>query len=94
MSWDRSRAIPWSRIRQDSGVNPEEHKEQVFREMEQEARREEEQSQQVSSVVDGDDSVVQKGIPFSGMAMAKQAAFGGCIGTYVLLCSLSCSILF
>jgi len=91
MSWDRSRSIPWSKINQNPGVNPEAHKEQVFREMREEAQLEEllqqKESQQIV-VVDGggEEAVVKKGgIPFSGMEMAKQAAFGGCIGACIIL---------
>lgn len=84
MSWDRARAIPWSKLSQVPGE--EFDKEQIFREMEMEAALQAQaESQQASSVVEGEDETqenkgVSQGIPFSGMEMAKQAAFGGCIG--------------
>lgn len=73
MSWERSRSIPWSRICQDGRVNPHEHKEQVFREL-----REEAIEQEATGQVDG--KVVNVGVPFSAMELFKNAAFGGCIG--------------
>jgi hypothetical protein len=76
MSWDRSRSIPWSKITQDGGVDPYEHKEQVLREMQQESQQQE--AQQTS--VDGDEVVVKRRVEFSGIDLLKQAAFGGCIG--------------
>lgn len=80
MSWDRTRSIPWSKINQTPGIDPDAHKEQVFREMQIEAAIEEAQSRQI--VTEGDESAaIKEGLPFSGVAMAKQAAFGGCIGT-------------
>lgn len=74
MSWERSRSIPWSRIRQDGRVDPDVHKEQVFRELREEATEQE--------TADGQQlaGTVAKGIPFSGMELLKNAAFGGCIG--------------
>ena len=57
-------------------MDPDEHKEQVFREMQLEALQQEVQQ----TAVNGDEIAVKKGIPFSGMEMLKQAAFGGCIG--------------
>jgi hypothetical protein len=74
MSWERSRSIPWSRIRQDGRVNPDEHKEQVFRELREEAMEQEEAGQVDGKVVNGG------GVPFSAMELFKNAAFGGCIG--------------
>lgn len=65
-------------------MDPEQHKEEVFRRMQLEAREEEilQQLESKQNVTEGEVAVVKKGgIPFSGMEMAKQAAFGGCIGT-------------
>lgn len=86
MSWDRSRAIPWSKIDQTPGVDPDYHKEQVFREMRLEAQLQEEESLQPQKVVtDGNEIVeIEPVVRFAWMDMAKQAAFGGCIGACVL----------
>ena len=65
-------------------MDPYQHKEEVFREMEREAREEEllQKLESKQNVVEGEEIVVKKGgIPFSWMDMSKQAAFGGCIGT-------------
>lgn len=92
MSWDRSRAIPWSKICQDPGVDQDAYKERVFREIQQEEALQV-QSQQLAVKGEEEDAQaktgVPQGIPFSGMEMAKQAAFGGCIGRSISLFAIS-----
>ncbi len=85
MSWDRSRAIPWSKLSQTPGLDLDAHKEQVFREMaQQEMLQANSEQQAVEGAEDSQDNTgVPQGIPFSGMEMAKQAAFGGCIGACI-----------
>lgn len=79
MSWERARSIPWSRIRQDGNVHPDEHKEQVFRELREEASEQDDATTQA-----GADSLVKMAHPFSTMDLLKSAAFGGCIGAFVV----------
>lgn len=92
MSWDRSRAIPWSKLNQAPGVDSDAHKEEIFREMAQERMLQEHSEQQAVEGADDtqDNAGVPQGIPFSAMEMGKQAAFGGCIGLYYLL--MSCGL--
>lgn len=75
MSWERSRSIPWSRIRQDA-PDPDAYKAQVFRDLQREAMQEE-----PATDASADDATVYKAVPYSTGDLLKSAAFGACIGS-------------
>lgn len=75
-SWDRSRNIPWSLVRQD-GNDPDAYKEQVFKALQRQMIDEAHEDEAL------DDLANQKEIkvPFDTGDLLKMAAFGGTIGS-------------
>jgi len=73
MSWERSRSIPWDRIKQDV-EDPDAHKALVIRDLQREAIQDEPETDGIS----GSSGI--KSVAFSTGDLLKQAAFGACIG--------------
>jgi len=76
-SWDRSRSIPWSLVRQGGNTNDDYdgHKEEVFRAL---------QKQMIDNPPDGEEiTEIKKGVrvPYSTTDLMKSAAFGGTLGS-------------
>lgn len=75
-SWDRSRSIPWSLIRQDAS-DPDAYKEQVFKTLQKQMM---EQSHESEGGVDLQQQEVSNGVAYSTENLLKMTAFGGTIG--------------
>jgi hypothetical protein len=76
-SWERSRNIPWSLIRQDGG-DPDAYKEQVFKAIQKQLMQEGENEEEAFADLA---QRKQTSVPFDTMEMFKMAAFGGTIGS-------------
>mmetsp|Transcript_18686 Transcript_18686/g.30973 ORF Transcript_18686/g.30973 Transcript_18686/m.30973 type:complete len:200 (-) Transcript_18686:84-683(-) len=83
-SWDRSKSIPWSLVRQD-GRDPDAYKEQVFKSLQKQMMNEtRDDVESVSSAMDGSEQQQEEKstiVPYSTGDMFKMAAFGGTIGS-------------
>ena len=75
-SWDRSRNIPWSLIRQD-GSDPDAYKEQVYKALQKQMMQEEDEEDAVNDLAQNKEIKV----PFDTGELLKMAAFGGTIGS-------------
>ena len=76
-SWDRSRNIPWSLIRQD-GSDPDAYKEQVYRALQKQMMQAEDDVDPINDMSQTKDKIV---IPYDTGELLKMAAFGGTIGS-------------
>jgi hypothetical protein len=87
-SWERARYIPWDRIPED-GTDLDSKKERIFREIQRETIQDELMHQERHAVEptgggSGQEAaagITKTKIPYSGMELVRQAAFGGCIGS-------------
>jgi hypothetical protein len=86
-SWERARYIPWDRIPED-GTDIDTKKERIFRELQRETIQDELLQQERQHAVEQTGGSGQEAagttktkIPYSGMELLRQAAFGGCIGS-------------
>jgi hypothetical protein len=86
-SWERARYIPWDRIPED-GTDIDSKKERIFRELQRETIQDELLQQERQHAVEPTGSgqeaaagITKTKIPYSGMELLRQAAFGGCIGS-------------
>jgi hypothetical protein len=75
-SWDRSRNIPWSLIRQD-GSDPDAYKEQVYKALQKQMMQEVDEDDAVNDLAQNKEIKV----PFDTGELLKMAAFGGTIGS-------------
>ena len=74
MSWERSRSIPWDRIRQDV-PDPDAYKSKVFRDLQRETTETDLDSDKIGGISG------HKASSYSTGDLLKQAAFGACIGS-------------
>jgi hypothetical protein len=78
-SWDRSRSISWSLVRQD-GRDPDAYKEQVFKSL-QKQMMEAAHEDDATMVVETGEQEKNNSVPYSTESLLKMAAFGGTIGS-------------
>jgi hypothetical protein len=74
MSWERSRSIPWDRIRQDV-PDPDAYKSKVFRDLQRETTETDLDGDKIGGISG------HKASSYSTGDLLKQAAFGACIGS-------------
>jgi hypothetical protein len=83
-SWDRSKSIPWSLVRQD-GRDPDAYKEQVFKSLQKQMMEEsDDDTQSMSPTTNGGEQDLKQKIttvPYSTGELLKMGAFGATIGS-------------